>query len=486
MNLNLNLNSLRLQQTSSKRRFNKIIHPLNPLEFDPIHSKLTKLLTVTNFNAELFCFTLDSLASPATSKIGLRMTTLHEEPSTRHTLTEEIEEYNSDSELSQYHDDSVVTKPPLKSRFPTSKTMGSLRDIGNNFQSVNSSTNIVNSTAKNVRQNVTNSIAKQMVGTPSMTSSTSSGYGSQVRKSFRIHHTNDWNSHEAQVILNVCRPCPIAILPMMMPYRCVLWALTKLQVSESHWLVVWATLTEPRESVYCILDFDRTGSSPPKRNAQSTTTPYTPSSGQKRFNPFMKDTPSSGSTPNELISSSQTTTAEHATNHKNNSKSSTITQQQNDENKNIILVDDNNQNLLTTTTSATHKKLTTNDNQHDDNAKMVNSFASDCDPNELNSSQHTEAPLPDWVQIDESVLIRPYNTSGVISFIGPTHFQVRIDRSGSCFETNNLKLTCFFSCIGRDVDRRWTRYPNWQKWWNRTKHPIFLVQTKARHIRSCR
>ncbi|XP_055606550.1 CAP-Gly domain-containing linker protein 2-like [Uranotaenia lowii] len=31
--------------------------------------------------------------------------------------------------------------------------------------------------------------------------------------------------------------------------------------------------------------------------------------------------------------------------------------------------------------------------------------------------------IPDWVVVGESVQIRPYNTSGVISFIGDTHFQ---------------------------------------------------------------
>lgn len=111
------------------------------------------------------------------------MTTLHEEPSTRHqTLTEEVEENYSDSELNQYHDDSIASKPPLKSRFPTSKTMGSLREIGGNFQSITSSTNIVTNSVKNMRKSsVTNTIGKQIItGTPSMTSSTSSGYGSQV------------------------------------------------------------------------------------------------------------------------------------------------------------------------------------------------------------------------------------------------------------------------------------------------------------------
>lgn len=109
------------------------------------------------------------------------MTTLHEEPSTRQTLTEEVEENYSDSELSQYHEDSLVMKPPIRSRFPTSKTMGSLRDIGSNFQTINNfTTTNVNTVARNSRKNTANKVSKQITSTPSMTSSTSSGYGSQV------------------------------------------------------------------------------------------------------------------------------------------------------------------------------------------------------------------------------------------------------------------------------------------------------------------
>lgn len=108
------------------------------------------------------------------------MTTLHEEPSSRQTLTEEVEENYSDSELTQYLDDAAV-KPPIRSKFPTSKTMGSLRDIGNNFQAMNNVRNHSNVTAKNFRKNVIN---KQTSGTSSLTSSTSSGYGSQVKKRF--------------------------------------------------------------------------------------------------------------------------------------------------------------------------------------------------------------------------------------------------------------------------------------------------------------
>jgi len=30
--------------------------------------------------------------------------------------------------------------------------------------------------------------------------------------------------------------------------------------------------------------------------------------------------------------------------------------------------------------------------------------------------------VPDWVVVGESVQIRPYNTSGVVAFVGPTDF----------------------------------------------------------------
>lgn len=50
-------------------------------------------------------------------------------------------------------------------------------------------------------------------------------------------------------------------------------------------------------------------------------------------------------------------------------------------------------------------------------AVMENSFST--------PSKHEN--IPDWVVVGESVQIRPYNTSGVISFVGGTHFQVRTD-----------------------------------------------------------
>lgn len=46
-----------------------------------------------------------------------------------------------------------------------------------------------------------------------------------------------------------------------------------------------------------------------------------------------------------------------------------------------------------------------------------NSFGSRADLSKLG-----DVPLPDWVVLGESVLIRPYNSSGVVAYIGETEF----------------------------------------------------------------
>lgn len=154
-------------------------------------------------------------------------------------------------------------------------------------------------------------------------------------------------------------------------------------------------------------------------------TPYTPSNGQKRFNPFMKDIP----TPN--------TDSQHTIISTHHHKTDTIAQQ-NDENKNIIVTDDTNKNPLSTdceTNANRRNKVVTSTTAKNNDAEsittdimitsqMTNSSNSDADSTEMTISQ-TEVSMPDWVIVGESVLIRPYNISGVISFIGTTHFQVR-------------------------------------------------------------
>lgn len=146
----------------------------------------------------------------------------------------------------------------------------------------------------------------------------------------------------------------------------------------------------------------------------------------------MKDTPSSApiDTPNTKENSITTTMTTTTT--------TTPPQQQNDENKNIIFADDdeNNRNILRTTVptnSPNDSKCPTIDGikkYNDDD--MISSKGSDID-------MHTETPLPEWVTLNESVLIRPYNTSGVISFIGPTHFSVSLH-----YCHFHLSISCYF------------------------------------------
>lgn len=142
----------------------------------------------------------------------------------------------------------------------------------------------------------------------------------------------------------------------------------------------------------------------------------------------MKDTPSSISTINE------TTNLISQNDEMNATKDHNICAQ-NDENKNIILFDDdNNQNVLSTTPPATIQSNCLNNKTslhqtpkkyvEDELTKSTNDIINDADnTNEIATSQ-IETPLPDWIVLNESILIRPYNMSGVISFIGPTHFSV--------------------------------------------------------------
>lgn len=158
------------------------------------------------------------------------------------------------------------------------------------------------------------------------------------------------------------------------------------------------------------IDFDRTGSSPPKQNSMNHQTLYTPSNGQKRFNPFMKDTQSSTATENTT-----------------NTKASAASQQ-NDENKNIIFADDdeNNRNISQTMTLTNSPNRPRNETIDVATPKKIDDeemTSSKCSINQ-DMECHSETPLPEWIQLDESVLIRPYNTSGVITFIGSTHFSV--------------------------------------------------------------
>lgn len=63
-----------------------------------------------------------------------------------------------------------------------------------------------------------------------------------------------------------------------------------------------------------------------------------------------------------------------------------------------------------------------------------------------------DTPLPDWVVVGESVQIRPYNSSGVVAYVGPTEFStgtwigVELDApTGNLFDLYNIKWMEFYA-----------------------------------------
>lgn len=203
-----------------------------------------------------------------------------------------------------------------------------------------------------------NTLLKNVIGTPSMSSSTSSGYGSQAVSLGNLTNNDDTLS------------------------------LRSMSVDETP-------------------DLDRSSSaSPPVKNVrpESVSTPYTPSTAQKRFNPFMKDNvmESSASSTSTLVKTPLTPTKQHPLANSDEEQEAEPAQAEAVEYNEAFKEEEEEEEV-----EAENVQEVENNNT--------------CDMANKNKSP----PLPDWVVVGESVLIRPYNTSGVISFVGPTHFQVR-------------------------------------------------------------
>lgn len=83
----------------------------------------------------------------------------------------------------------------------------------------------------------------------------------------------------------------------------------------------------------------------------------------------------------------------------------------------------------------------------EENAKVETSIIAE----RLDKHQPDEH-LADWIVVGESVLIRPYNTSGVISFVGKTHFQVSLSFFANILLlsrslSHSLKITTYYKQI---------------------------------------
>lgn len=365
---------------------------------------LFSLISCYNNGSVNFLF----IASPAGSKLGLRMTTLHEEPLNQRPLQEEPEDTYSDPEYGDYesynHEKSTV---PNKMRLSSSKTMDSLLEISR-------TSNVTNFVTTSSSAMTATKIGAAGIITPSMSSSSSSGYGSQA-----VSCTNLTNDDT--------------------------FSLKSMCIDDTP-------------------DFDRsTSTSPPNKR---TDTIYTPGSGQKRFNPFDKKE-KENTIQNSPAKKILTPTKEHPLQDLPKKSKSEFSDDEDyvEENEIITVTDINENNAINDNLSESNNvdKIIKQTNEVDDNQNtkiLVGDMLDDMrnnsdkigdtqtlletsDDNKLDShntdaiesevskitdkeSSKTEAPLPDWVTIGESVLIRPYNTSGVISFIGPTHFQVCI------------------------------------------------------------
>ncbi len=94
-------------------------------------------------------------------------------------------------------------------------------------------------------------------------------------------------------------------------------------------------------------------------------------------------------------------------------------------------------------------------------AQMAN-LAGDTDSSERLEA-HNDTPVPEWVIVGESVLIRPYNLSGVISFIGATHFQVMRKEKNSRKLNRHFHLKLFFFSFYSGWRMGWYRigYTDW-------------------------
>ncbi|TMW40356.1 hypothetical protein DOY81_014563, partial [Sarcophaga bullata] len=71
----------------------------------------------------------------------------------------------------------------------------------------------------------------------------------------------------------------------------------------------------------------------------------------------------------------------------------------------------NRSNAMHRASLAKMEGLLTNSNDHLNVSSMSTSM-------EIEDDKHIDVTLPEWVVVGESVLIRPYNTSGIISYVG--------------------------------------------------------------------
>ncbi|XP_017958970.1 kinesin-like protein KIF13A isoform X3 [Drosophila navojoa] len=384
------------------------------------------------------------IASPATSKLlGMRMTTLHEEPLGGHrSLDEEPEDSYSDSEYAAEYEQERQQNKSLatRSRLTASKTMDSFMDVSSHSsQSYLSYTSSANANMKHLTG----------LTTLSMSSSTSSGYGSQAvscnnlsneditsMRSMSIDETPDFERNNSN--------SPPNRQPRVNPF---LKDMPKAKTHEIETRKLQQVATHPLEL--------------PKDNAQSdeeceqqlqvnNNNVDNAKLSQEQQQQQLKQQEAVEQQPEmpavEQITDNQNGNKlqEHAEvveqqlegdgivkeplpagKVMRRKKSSTQPPSNGDSSNN------NNNNNSSSNSNHT-SQVTRNNNQQRASVAKMEGLGAYLDANASLMSSSTEVEdegkdvdvtLPEWIVVGESVLIRPYNTSGVISFVGTTHFQ---------------------------------------------------------------
>ncbi|XP_043645613.1 kinesin-like protein KIF13B isoform X6 [Drosophila teissieri] len=376
------------------------------------------------------------IASPATSKLlGMRMTTLHEEPLGGHrSLDEEPEDSYSDSEYAaEYEQERQQNKSmATRSRLTASKTMDSFMDVSSHSnQSYLSYTSSANTNMKHLTG----------LATLSMSSSTSSGYGSQAvscnnlsnediasMRSMSIDETPDFDRVNSNSPPN--RQARVNPFLKDMPKAKIQEQpepqAKKLQEAFTHPL----ELLESRENAQS--DDDECAQLPKNNNNNEDLVkePNQPA-GQTELE--------------EAIPQPESRT-EFATDNQNGNRSSDELSHSSED---LLEGDGIVREELPAGKVVRRKKSNTqpptngnsinNNNNSTSQAPRINHRASVAKMEGLaaymdssimasstevdEESKDVEVVLPEWIVVGESVLIRPYNTSGVIRFVGTTEFQ---------------------------------------------------------------
>ncbi|XP_065092939.1 kinesin-like protein KIF13A isoform X4 [Ochlerotatus camptorhynchus] len=362
-------------------------------------------------------------ASPAASKLALRMTTLHEEPLIKQICYEEEgEDRFSEPEYADYDFYEPAKKPSL-SKMKSSYTVESFididkrpNDLGGKYGGTGMSKGKIGSMTGggvvgtggvgggNVKnQNIT-------AGTPSMSSSTSSGYGSQAVSCSNLTNDDTYSIRSLSV-----GETPETMSPSNMRNdhnNAKSDCYTPAEISAGFNASAISSEFPKRVNPFLkdVANFDELNGN--REEEEEDEDEDDDEDAHRPYNNHLKRASEPAimhSASTDMISEEDEGVDEEVEEEEEEEEEATRTieeigqeqqqqqQQQQDEcNRNETVDEENNSSKLM-----------------QDSDVMESSFST--------PSKHEN--IPDWVVVGESVQIRPYNTSGVIAFVGGTHFQ---------------------------------------------------------------